>query len=209
MFLCFRPQPLELTASDEMVALENIDVLQQNGFEIDVDTEASAGQGSKLKLTAQPVSKNTTFGMKGAVRWRIGDIFWRPCAHCISDLEEVIHLMRDRPKGEMVRCSKARAMFAMRACRKSVMVGMPLTQQQMTTVNPCLLLFRKVYSLIQSLILSGDTTYGNNGPTLELSPWPPHDAPPFGYQNFRFKTERSYRLGIFSVNPSDEELTSL
>jgi len=110
----FRPQPLELTASDEMVALENINVLQQNGFEIEVDAEASAGQGRKLKLTAQPVSKNTTFGMK--------------------DLEEVIHLMRDRPKGEIVRCSKARAMFAMRACRKSVMVGMPLTQQQMATV---------------------------------------------------------------------------
>ena len=43
--------------------------------------------------------------------------------------------MRDRPKGEMVRCSKARSMFAMRACRKSVMVGMPLTHHQMTTVS--------------------------------------------------------------------------
>jgi len=50
-----------------MVALENINVLQQNGFEIDVDAEASVGQGSKLKLTAQPVSKNTTFDMKGAL----------------------------------------------------------------------------------------------------------------------------------------------
>jgi len=48
-----------------MVALENIDVLQQNAFEIDVDAENSTGQGRKLKLTAQPVSKNTTFGMKG------------------------------------------------------------------------------------------------------------------------------------------------
>ena len=62
-----RPQPLELTASDEMVALENINVLQQNGFEIDVDSEVSVGQGNKLKLTAQPVSKNTTFDMKGGL----------------------------------------------------------------------------------------------------------------------------------------------
>lgn len=62
-----RPQPLELTASDEMVALENINVLQQNGFEIDVDAEASVGQGNKLKLAAQPVSKNTTFDMKGGL----------------------------------------------------------------------------------------------------------------------------------------------
>ena len=69
-----RPQPLELTASDEMVALENINVLQQNGFEIDVDGEASVGQGNKLKLTAQPVSKNTTFDMKGGLN--NDNIFW-------------------------------------------------------------------------------------------------------------------------------------
>ncbi len=53
----------------------------------------------------------------------------------VLDLEEIIHLMRDRPGGQMVRCSKARAMFAMRACRKSVMVGMPLTTHQMTAVS--------------------------------------------------------------------------
>jgi len=51
------------------------------------------------------------------------------------DLEELIHLMRDRPTGQMVRCSKARAMFAMRACRKSVMVGMPLKKHQMALVS--------------------------------------------------------------------------
>ena len=51
------------------------------------------------------------------------------------DLEELLHLMQDRPLGQMVRCSKARAMFAMRACRKSVMVGTPLTKNQMTSVS--------------------------------------------------------------------------
>ncbi|KAF9484575.1 DNA mismatch repair protein MutL [Pholiota conissans] len=110
----FRPRPLELTASDELVAIENIDVLQQNGFEVEIDQEATIGQSSRLKLTAQPVSKGTVFDMK--------------------DLEEVIHLLRDRPGGQMVRCSKARAMFAMRACRKSVMIGMSLKLHQMTTV---------------------------------------------------------------------------
>jgi len=53
----------------------------------------------------------------------------------LIDLEEVIHLLRDRPGTEMVRCSKARAMFASRACRKSVMIGMPLNTHQMTTVS--------------------------------------------------------------------------
>jgi len=110
----FRPQPLELTAADELLATENIDVLRQNGFEIEIDENAAPGQGSKLKLVAQPTSKNTVFDMK--------------------DLEELLHLMQDQPTGHMVRCSKARAMFAMRACRKSVMVGMPLARQQMTSV---------------------------------------------------------------------------
>lgn len=44
--------------------------------------------------------------------------------------------MRDLPPGTMVRCSKARAMFAMRACRKSIMVGKALDAKQMTAVRP-------------------------------------------------------------------------
>ncbi|KAH9926661.1 DNA mismatch repair protein MutL [Epithele typhae] len=108
----FAPQVLELTAADEVVALENIDVLRQNGFELDVSEDRPAGQ--RMHLTAQPMSKGTTFDMK--------------------DLEELLHLMHDRPAGQMVRCSKARAMFAMRACRKSVMIGTALSRRQMTSV---------------------------------------------------------------------------
>lgn len=43
--------------------------------------------------------------------------------------------MKDQPSGQMVRCSKARAMFAMRACRKSIMVGRSLNKPQMTKVR--------------------------------------------------------------------------
>ncbi|KAG6918010.1 hypothetical protein DXG01_017020 [Tephrocybe rancida] len=112
----FKPQMMELTASDELIALENMDMLRQNGFEVEEveGTNEELRQAGRLRLTAQPVSKSTVFDMK--------------------DLEELIHLMRDCPTGQMVRCSKARAMFAMRACRKSVMVGKPLNKQQMTTV---------------------------------------------------------------------------
>lgn len=107
-------QPLELTAADELLAMENIEVLRQNGFEIEIDEDAPVGQGSRLHLAAKPTSGSTEFDMK--------------------DLEELIHLMRDRPSGQIVRCSKVRAMFAMRACRKSVMIGMPLNLHHMTTV---------------------------------------------------------------------------
>ncbi|KAJ7690204.1 hypothetical protein B0H17DRAFT_1201780 [Mycena rosella] len=63
----FRSQLLELTA------LENIEGFRQNGFEIDLQTDA------RLSLTAQLVSKDTVFKMK--------------------DLEELIHLMHEQPAG--------------------------------------------------------------------------------------------------------------
>ncbi|KAI6140116.1 hypothetical protein BKA82DRAFT_1005195 [Pisolithus tinctorius] len=127
----FRPRPLNLTAADELVALENMDVLKRNGFEVGpvevstgVDHQAGAADieyeeeesspNARLHLMAQPISKDTVFDMK--------------------DLEELIHLMQDRPRGTMVRCSKARAMFAMRACRRSVMIGRPLDKSRMTTI---------------------------------------------------------------------------
>ncbi|KAI0716220.1 MutL C terminal dimerization domain-containing protein, partial [Earliella scabrosa] len=115
----FRPQTLELTAADELVALENIDVMRQNGFELDVSEQRPPGQ--RVQLTAQPVSKSTTVLSGNA-------------DEVSADLEELLHLMQDRPAGQMVRCSKARAMFAMRACRKSIMIGTPLNKRQMTTV---------------------------------------------------------------------------
>ena len=59
---------LELTAADELVALENMDVLQQNGFEVAVEEDQPAGR--RLKLIAQPVSKNTEFDTQGCVLLR-------------------------------------------------------------------------------------------------------------------------------------------
>ncbi|KAI0067480.1 DNA mismatch repair protein MutL [Artomyces pyxidatus] len=109
----YRPRVLELTAADELVAIDNIDILKQNGFEIEVEDGDSMGE-RRIKLTAQPVSKNTVFD--------------------VQDLEELLHLLQDRPTGTMVRCSKARSMFAMRACRKSTMVGAALQTKQMTAI---------------------------------------------------------------------------
>jgi DNA mismatch repair protein PMS2 len=56
---------MELTASDELLAMENMDILNQNGFEVEVDGEGECGHGCRLKLTAQPISKSTVFDMKG------------------------------------------------------------------------------------------------------------------------------------------------
>jgi len=63
----FRPRPLELTAADELVAIENVDVLRSNGFEVSIDEDAASGTGERVKLVAQPVSKSTTFDMQGII----------------------------------------------------------------------------------------------------------------------------------------------
>lgn len=46
-----------------MVAIENITILQANGFELEIDHDAKPT--NKLKLLSQPISKNTIFGVKG------------------------------------------------------------------------------------------------------------------------------------------------
>jgi hypothetical protein len=61
-----RPRPLQLTSGDEIVAMENLDVLKLNGFEVAVDDEAAMGVGEKISLTAMPISKETVFDFKGA-----------------------------------------------------------------------------------------------------------------------------------------------
>lgn len=60
-----RPKPLQLTAGDELVAMENLDVLRSNGFNVEVDEDLPPGRGERIKLLAMPVSKETVFDFKG------------------------------------------------------------------------------------------------------------------------------------------------
>ena len=64
-------------------------------------------------------------------------------------------------------------MFAMRACRKSVMVGMHLTTGQMTSVTR--LRFHRRSGANDMLVL-GSTTYGHYGAAMELPSRKTHDA---------------------------------
>lgn len=45
--------------------MENLDVLQRNGFEVNV-SEDGGGTTEELVLLTQPVSKSTVFDMEGA-----------------------------------------------------------------------------------------------------------------------------------------------
>jgi DNA mismatch repair protein PMS2 len=64
MNMLVSPRALELPASDEVVAAENLDVLRANGFEVSFEEDAPIGR--RMHLVAQPQSKSTVFDMHGA-----------------------------------------------------------------------------------------------------------------------------------------------
>ncbi|KAH0843520.1 hypothetical protein AYO21_07202 [Fonsecaea monophora] len=112
-----RPVILDLTAVEEEIVLENNEALEKNGFLVEIDTSGDKMVGQRCRLVSLPLSKEVVFGMK--------------------DLEELIQLLADTPMGgssDIPRPSKVRKMFAMRACRSSIMIGKTLSKRQMQKV---------------------------------------------------------------------------
>ncbi|KAK6525613.1 hypothetical protein TWF281_010668 [Arthrobotrys megalospora] len=107
-----RPKVLELSAMDELVVMDNMEVLKKNGFVVEVDDEGPVGR--RCRLVSLPMSKDKVFDLK--------------------DFEELLHLIREHPNDDTVRPSKVRAMFAMRACRSSIMIGRTLGMKDMKRV---------------------------------------------------------------------------
>ncbi|ESW99759.1 hypothetical protein KL918_001305 [Ogataea parapolymorpha] len=106
------PQQLHLNIIDELAIMNNLEVFGKNGFGLRVDEDAQPGE--RLSLTSLPYSKDTTFGL--------------------SDLDELVHLVKEHHGRGVLRPSKVRAMLAMRACRTSIMIGKPLSHKTMTSV---------------------------------------------------------------------------
>ncbi|CRK26279.1 hypothetical protein BN1708_014454 [Verticillium longisporum] len=109
-----QPKQLELTALEEEIVRENISALEVNGFKVRIDNSGSQPVGLRCELVALPLSRETTF--------------------TLADLEELISLLGDHDltgTSPAPRPSKVRKMFAMRACRSSIMVGKALTHRQM------------------------------------------------------------------------------
>lgn len=112
------PVMLDLTAVEEEIVLENEEALQQNGFIIESNTTGYLPVGQRCKLLSLPLSKEVTFNTK--------------------DLEELIHLLSEShisaDSSYIPRPGKVRKMFAMRACRSSIMIGKTLSMRQMRRV---------------------------------------------------------------------------
>ncbi|XP_062542744.1 mismatch repair endonuclease PMS2 [Armigeres subalbatus] len=102
------PQQLEMTAVNEMILMDNLEIFEMNGFKFEID--GSAEPTMKVKLVAKPFSKNWEFGKE--------------------DIDELIFMLQDAPN-TVCRPSRVRAMFASRACRKSVMIGKALSKLEM------------------------------------------------------------------------------
>ncbi|XP_006150251.1 mismatch repair endonuclease PMS2 isoform X2 [Tupaia chinensis] len=102
------PQTLNLTAVNEAVLIENLEIFRKNGFDFIIDEDAPVTE--RAKLISLPTSKNWTFGPQ--------------------DIDELIFMLSDSP-GVMCRPSRVRQMFASRACRKSVMIGTALNTNEM------------------------------------------------------------------------------
>lgn len=115
-----RPIVLDLTAVEEEIVLENLPALEKNGFIVQTDVSGDSPVGQRCKLLTLPLSKEVTFD--------------------IRDLDELIHLLSESPalnngQGSTVpRPGKVRKMFAMRACRSSIMIGKTLSRRQMADV---------------------------------------------------------------------------
>ncbi|ODH47060.1 hypothetical protein GX48_06824 [Paracoccidioides brasiliensis] len=129
-----KPKTLDLTAVEEEIIIDNLPALEKNGFIVEVDRSGDEPIGRRCKLTSLPLSKEVVFN--------------------IRDLEELIVLLGESPQAQSApspssfstlssspltskyvpRPSKVRKMFAMRACRSSIMIGKSLTAKQMGKV---------------------------------------------------------------------------
>ncbi|KAK4157251.1 hypothetical protein C8A00DRAFT_29815 [Chaetomidium leptoderma] len=112
-----QPKTLDLTALEEEIILEHLPALERNGFLARVDTSGDKPVGARVQLLSLPLSRETTFSL--------------------ADLEELLFLLADNPTSSastVPRPSRVRKMFAMRACRSSIMVGRALSARQMEKV---------------------------------------------------------------------------
>ncbi|KAI9816178.1 MAG: hypothetical protein M1827_001779 [Pycnora praestabilis] len=115
-----RPRTLDLTAIEEEIIVENLDALEKNGFIVEIDNSGEEPVGRRCKLISLPMSREVVFDTR--------------------DLEEIISLLAESPlsslssSSSIPRPAKVRRMFAMRACRSSIMIGRTLTAKQMEKV---------------------------------------------------------------------------
>ncbi|KAK9302717.1 hypothetical protein QLX08_005429 [Tetragonisca angustula] len=107
------PKFLNISALNETILIEHKKTFEDNGFFFKINTEAESGH--RVQLTGIPVSGSWQFGQE--------------------DIEELIFLIREggieNKDKNIFRPSRVRQMLASRACRKAVMIGTALNNNDM------------------------------------------------------------------------------
>lgn len=107
--LTFSPINLQLSASQELVLEENINLLRSIGYELDFDSSRPVNQ--RARLFTVPICGKVTFKLE--------------------DLEEILGQLENNQESNSSRLDKA---FASKACRSSVMIGDVLSRHQMNEI---------------------------------------------------------------------------
>lgn len=115
-------QKLDITPIDKFTILNNLNIFEKNGFKFKTKSPDSGDYTSddahqeEIHLVSLPYSKNTIFNNK--------------------DLDELIQLVGEQNGAftTFPRPSKVRSMFAMRACRSSIMIGQSLNRPKMEKI---------------------------------------------------------------------------
>ena len=115
-------QKLDITPIDKFTILNNLNIFEKNGFKFKTkspdngDKTSDDAHQEEIHLVSLPYSKNTIFNNK--------------------DLDELIQLVgeQDGAFTTFPRPSKVRSMFAMRACRSSIMIGQSLNRPKMEKI---------------------------------------------------------------------------
>ncbi|KAG0248754.1 Mismatch repair endonuclease pms2 [Mortierella polycephala] len=135
----FQPKKLHLTAQEEITVVDHMTTLNKNGFYLDYDPEAPVSH--RLRLVTLPVSEKVIFDLQD-----FEELVFLLSQHTASSTSGCIKAEHSKEvageaghyhgeqQEKMVRCSKVRAMFASRACRRSVMIGHVLNHSQMKRI---------------------------------------------------------------------------
>ena len=178
-----------------MIARDHLDVLRQNGFEVEDSGTGNDSDGARLRLVAQPVSKSTTFDMRGGC----SPIHRTQRSHVLTQL------CRSRgahpPAARRARWGGSALLEGARDVR---IAGVQEERDDWDAADKRAddcgkrLGFR-ARSSPYPVLLAGRSAYGDDGPALELSSWSSDHAPPHRLGRLERQSEGSptHRLGFF------------
>ena len=138
-----------ITPQQEIAIMENLEVFEANGFKFRIDEGAESGH--RVIITSLPMSLNPS----SKVAYQFGEDEILELATMLTEdtlqtlvnatqLSQCTHGHGDTPGGtpggggvpklRVIRPAKVRTVFAYKACRGAIMIGKPLTTQEMRVI---------------------------------------------------------------------------